>query len=112
MKRYLATLFLAALSALTMASVVVDRSGTVATAGTSQQAMAAKTSRTYLMCQNPTTATTPLFVNIDAAAATTGGSIELAAGGSITFHGTAFIPTGVVNVTSATQGAKYVCKEG
>lgn len=110
MRKILLALILAPV--LASASVVVDRSGTITTANTSQQAMAARNSRTYLVCQNPIGATTTLFMNIDNAAGAANGSYELAPGGSITFHGTAFMPTGIVNVTSATAGARFVCKEG
>lgn len=97
---------------LAAASVVIDRSGTVAAANVSQQVMPAKTSRTYLMCQNPIANTTTLFVSFDTVASTTAGSYELAPGGSVAFNGSMFVPTGIVYVTSVTTGQRFVCKEG
>lgn len=96
---------------LAQANVLVDRSGTVTAANTSQLAVPASQSRTYLVCQNPVAATGTLFVNIDAAASTTAGSLELAPGGSVTWAAQ-FVPTGAVNVTSATAGARFICKAG
>jgi hypothetical protein len=90
---------------------LTDGSGTIATGGASQQVFAAAPTRSYLMCQNPTTATEPLFVNIGAAASTAAGSIELGPGGSFDFSHN-FIPTGAVNVTAATLGHRFVCKAG
>lgn len=112
MRKHLLALLALAFAGAVAASVVVDASGTVTTGGTSQQVMPAKTSRTYLMCQNPITATETLFVNLDGAASTTAGSIELAAGGTMSFHGSSFIPTGPVTVTAATTGHRFVCKQG
>jgi hypothetical protein len=90
---------------------LTDGSGTVTTGGTSQQVFASLTTRSYLMCQNPTSATETLFVNIGVAASTAGGSIELAPGSSITFSNN-FIPTGTVNLTAATAAHRYLCKQG
>lgn len=112
MRKFLPILALMCAAAAAQASLVVDRSGTITTANVSQQAMPAKSSRTYLMCQNPITSTTTLFLNFDAAASSTAGSVELAPGGSITFQGSAFMITGPVNVTSATATARFTCKEG
>lgn len=100
----------AAVAPVTRAAVT-DGSGTVTTGGTSQQVFAANTTRSYLMCQNPISATEALFVNIGAAASTTAGSIELAPGASISFQ-QQFIPTGTVNVTAVTTAHRYVCKQG
>lgn len=108
----LAAALIGGLASAADASMVVDASGTVTAGAASQQVMAAKSSRTYLMCQNPITATETLFVNFDAAASTTAGSLELAPGGSVSFHGQSFVPTGAVNVTAATTGHRFVCKQG
>ncbi len=86
-----------------------DGSGTLTTGGASQQVFPANPGRYYLMCQNPITATETLFVNFDATASTSGGSYELAAGGSITFDSN-FIPAGAVNVNAATTGHRFICK--
>lgn len=88
-----------------------DGSGTLTAGGTSQQVFPVDASRTYLMCQNPITATETLFINFGATASTTAGSIELAAGGTISFHGSA-VPTTTVNVNAATTGHRFVCKAG
>lgn len=112
MKRHLLTLCALMLApVLAQANLIVDRSGTVTAANTSQLAVPASASRTYLACQNPITSTATLFVNIDAAASTAGGSFELAPGGSITWAAD-FVPTGAVNVTSGTTGQRYICKAG
>lgn len=92
-------------------ATLTDGSGTLTTAATSQQVFAANATRAYLMIQNPITATETLFVNIGTAASTTGGSIELAPGGSLTFHNN-FIPTGIVYVTAATAGHRWLAKSG
>lgn len=112
MKRLLAAALLCALTALAHASVLVDASGTVTSGGTSQQVMPANLSRTYLMCQNPITATETLFVSVDTAASTSAGSIELAPGGTVTWTVGGFIPTGAVFVTAATTAHRFVCKRG
>lgn len=88
---------------------LVDGSGTVTTGNTSQQVFAYDGSRYFLLCLNPIAATEPLYVNFGLAASATGSSIELAPGGSVTF-GDNFIPVGVVSVTAATAGHRYVCK--
>lgn len=90
---------------------VLDGSGTLTTGGASQQALPANPGRYYLMCQNPVTASEPLFVSFGSAASASGGSYELAAGGSITFDGN-FIPAGTVNVNAATTGHRFICKQG
>jgi hypothetical protein len=90
---------------------LIDGSGTVAAAAASQTVFAANPYRAFLTCQNPISATEPLFVNFNAAASTTGGSVELAAGGSVTFAD-AFIPNGEVNVTAVTAGHRFMCKQG
>lgn len=96
---------------LAAANVITDRSGTLTTAATSQQVMQSKASRTYLMCQNPITATETLFLAIDMAASTTAGGVELAPGGSVTWQ-TTFVPTGAVFVNAVTAGHRFICKEG
>lgn len=90
---------------------LTDGSGVIATGGTTQQVFADSGARSYLMCQNPISATEPLFVNIGAAASTAGGSIELAPGASVSYAEN-FIPTGAVNVTAATTAHRFVCKAG
>lgn len=88
-----------------------DGSGTVTTGGTSQQVFGVNADRAWLFCENPVAATETLDVNIGNSASTTAGSIELAPGGVMQFLGAA-VPTGVINVTAATSGHRYVCKQG
>lgn len=94
------------------AGALTDGSGTVTTGGTSQQVFAANTARLFLSCQNPVTATETLFVNIGAAASTTGGSFEIAPGAYREFTGAGLIPSGTINITAATSGHRFVCKQG
>lgn len=96
-------------SAPALAQTVTDGSGTITTGGASQVVFTGNVNRSYLMCQNPVTATETLFVNIDAAASTSAASYELNPGGSVTFiTGTA--PKGALSVTAATTGHRFVCK--
>ncbi len=91
--------------------VPTDGSGTLTNGGASQTVFAARPTRSLLICQNPITATEPLFLNFGAAASTAGGSIELAPGGSVTLIGAA-VPATSVTTTAATTGHRFVCKEG
>lgn len=91
---------------------LTNRSGTIAVGGTSQQIMAANTSRRYLMVQNPIAASEPLFVNFGAVASAAATSYELAAGQMIEFSSPGFIPTGTVNAVAATGAHAFVAKEG
>jgi len=95
---------------LNLTTPIADGSGTVTTAGTSQQVFAANNARLLLICQNPIGAPGPLYVNLGAAASATGSSIELAAGGTMTLVGVG-TPTSSVTVTSGTAGHRFVCKQ-
>jgi hypothetical protein len=111
MKKFLLALCIAlAPASIVLAQSIVDGSGTVTTGGTSQLVFAQNTNRSYLMCQNPTSATETLFVNLNSAASTTAGSIELAAGGSATW-GPGIAPNFPVFVTAVTTGHRFVCKQ-
>lgn len=88
-----------------------DYSGTVTTANTSQVAIPQNDRRVFFSCQNPIAATETLFVNVDFQASTTGGSYEVAPGGSISFPNN-YIPIGPVSVTAATAGHRFICKSG
>lgn len=91
---------------------IQDFSGTVAAGGTSQQVLGVNEARKYLLIQNPGNATEALYVNFDTAASTTAkNSIELSAGGSISFSEN-FVPINAVNVTAATSAHAFICKEG
>lgn len=99
------------LLAIVPAEAQIDGSGTITTGGTAQQVFAARPGRTYLFCQNPTTASEVLMVNAPGVAGATNGSYELAAGGALTFSN-GFVPQGAVSVFAATTGHRFVCKEG
>lgn len=89
---------------------VTDRSGTIATGGTSQQLAATNGNRQYLLVQNPCSATEDLFVNFTAAATTTGNSVELTPCGTLSME-SSFVSTEQVNVIAATTGHVFVSKE-
>lgn len=97
---------------------LTDRSGTVTSGGTAQNAAAANTSRNYLMIENPQYKVDGVTLNpverlcfrTDAAAVQGAGSICLDIGQGFEFTG--FIPTGAVSVIAATTGHAWTCKEG
>ena len=93
------------------ASAQVDGSGTITTGSASQIVFQANTNRSYLECQNPVGATELLAVNTATAASLSGGSYEIAPGGSIRFAAPAFVPTGPVSVTAATAAHRFICKQ-
>lgn len=94
-------------------TVSSDRcSGAITTGGTSQVATNADSSRGWLVIQNPTTATEPLFVDFGPnhpASATL--STGLAPGGSMSFLA-GVVPVSQVNVMAATAGHAFVCLSG
>ena len=101
-----------ALAQVSRVTVNAEGSGTVTTAGVSQTVFSRNDARAFLMCQNPLNATEPLFVTYDDTnASTTGGSTELAPGGTIFFAALA-VPIASVRVTAATAGHRFVCKAG
>lgn len=85
---------------------VVDRSGT--TTGASQKIMDEQGSRAYLVIQN--VSDTLMRVNFGAAAVA-GSSIELAAGGSVTFNG-GWVPGQAVYLLCSSAAKVFVAKEG
>lgn len=89
----------------------VDGSGTVTAGTVSQQIFAANPKRLFLSVQNPITATETLFVNVGANASTTGGSYEIAPGGTLSWTGSA-TPTSTVTVTAATTAHRFIAKQG
>lgn len=97
-------------------ALLTDGSGSVTTGGTSQQVFAASTFRSFLRCSNPSVAASgvaaeSLFINYTTAASTTvGSSEEIANGGSVTFEN-AFAPQDAINITAATTGHKFTCKQ-
>lgn len=110
---FLAVAALAAAPAVAQNRIVVvtNGSGTVQTANQSQQVFARNDGRNYLFCQNPINATGTLYIDYDRPAVVNGGAIELAPGGSVSFLAAA-TPIATVNVTSATAGHRFICKQG
>lgn len=97
---------------------VTDRSGTITTGGTAQNAASANTSRNYLLIENPVYKSDGVTLNpaerlcfrTDAVAGQGAGSICLDIGQGFEFTG--FIPTGAVSVIAATTGHAWTAKEG
>jgi hypothetical protein len=91
-----------------LSSPLTDGSGTIATANTSQTALAANATRKYLLFQN--ISDTDMFINFGAAATTGAGSLWIQGlGGSIVFEDFA-CPTDAVNVLCAVSGKAYTIK--
>jgi hypothetical protein len=98
------------------AITMTDRSGAITTGGTSQEVMAANTSRKSLLIVN--ISDTQLWVNFGTNAVQDSPSIPLEAasstgaadGGSIEFEGSV-IPTQAINIIGPTTGKKFVAKE-
>lgn len=99
--------------------IYTDRSSSVTLGGTSQQLMAANTSRKRVLIQNPCSTTTQgigatenLFIRFEGLAASTsaGNSIELVACGSYD-SGAGPITTGQITVNAATTGHKFIAWE-
>lgn len=87
-----------------------DRSGSLATGGTSQQVAAANTSRNYILIQNVSAG--DLWVNFGVAAVQDQPSIKVLSGLSLEYGAASgFIPTDAVNVIGATTGQKFTSKE-
>lgn len=83
-----------------------DASGTITTGGTSQEALAANTSRKSVLIHNPSSEIEALFVNFTDPASTSGDSIELLSGEKIVVN-----TVGAINLLAATTGHKFVVKE-
>lgn len=95
---------------VTRVTNMVDRSGTITAGGVSQQVMPVNGNRGLLVCQNPASATEPLYIDFTRNATTTT-SIELNPGGSFSAIGVG-VPTTAVNVIAATTGHRFICKFG
>ncbi len=88
----------------------IDRSGTITTGGTAQQAAASNTARTFLMIHNPDTTTDLWFSTTGTASAAAGsGGTRLGPGGTAFFDN--IVPSGAVSVLSATTGKGFTVKE-
>jgi hypothetical protein len=96
-----------------MTGGIVDRSGTITTGGTAQNAMSANKSRRYLLIQN-LDASEDMYVRFDGTAAVSGaaGTILLKAGGGAYEAPAHHCPTAAVSVIAATAGHKFTALEG
>ena len=90
---------------------LTDRSGTITTGGTAQDAAGFNSGRQYLLVQN-IDAAADLWVNLGATAVVAGaGSILLKSGASIVFEDSV-CATGRVSVIAAATAQKFTVKEG
>lgn len=89
---------------------LTDRSNTITTGGTAQNAMAANTSRKYARITNPVSATESLWVNDSGTATAASPSEELLPGDQ--YETGLFAPTNAISVFAATTGHPYVAREG
>lgn len=89
---------------------LTDRSGTITTGGTAQQAMAANTSRKYLLIQN--ISDTNMWINFTTTAVQDSPSILLLANGGSLAQEAGFVSTEAVSIICATTGKKWTAKEG
>jgi hypothetical protein len=90
---------------------LTDRSGTLTAGGAAQEAVAANTSRNYLLIRNPINATEELWVNLTGTATAASPSVRLDAGDYLIFEA-GFIPTNAVSVFAATTGHAFTIWEG
>lgn len=89
---------------------LTNYSGSIATGGTAQTALAANPKRNFLLIQNPPTEVENLSVDFDATAVGDGTDFTLEPGGAVIFD--TLIPQGLVSVIAATTGHKFIVKEG
>lgn len=88
-----------------------DRSGSITSGGTAQQAAGVNLGRRYLLIQNKRSATESFWVDFDKLATTDSPSIEISPGVTMFWEET-FVPRGVISVIAATTGTKFTIKEG
>lgn len=93
---------------ITVSGALTDRSGTIASGGTAQQAMAANTSRRYLFFQNNSTGT--LWVRLGAAAVQDQPSWQLPPRAVLVMED-GFVSTEALSVIGATTGQQYSAAE-
>lgn len=86
-----------------------NRSGTITTGGTAQNAAAEKKGRSYFFLQNPSTETESLWFSMDTTAVAASPSIELQPGQS--YESGSTVSIGAVSVIAATTGHKFTAKE-
>lgn len=89
---------------------LTDRSVTITTGGTAQQAAAALTTRKYLLIQNPSGSGGSCWFSTVATAVAASPSIELVAGASYE-NPAHFCPTGAVSVIHPVTNAKITVRE-
>lgn len=90
---------------------VTDKSGTIATGGTQQSAIAVNTNRKAFFVLNPRDASESLWVSlVGNAVVSDKSSIELPAGASFGFFGPT-VPSNAVSVIAATTGHKFTAFE-
>lgn len=94
---------------------LTDRSGTITTGATAQNAAASNAARKFLEIGNPNnnigSGGLSLWYSLVGAAAPNGqGSVELVSGGVARYDGT-FVPTSAVSVVAATTGHKFYAAE-
>lgn len=90
---------------------LTDRSGTVTTGGTAQNAMVANASRKYLLLRNPLEETETLWFDLTATAVAASPSIRLDPGDTFVMEGS-FVSTQALSIFAATTGHKWTAKEG
>ena len=91
---------------------LANRSGTITTGGTAQQAVAATKGRKLLVIDNPSTESESLWVSLVGSATTDSPSLELEPGDPpLAFQGDA-CPDNPVSVIAATTGHKFTVLEG
>jgi hypothetical protein len=91
-------------------AALTDRSVTIATGGTAQQAAAALATRKYLFIQNPSASGGTLWFSATTTAVQASPSIELPPGGSYE-NPAHFCPTGAISVIHPTTSALITVKE-
>ena len=89
---------------------LTDRSVTIITGGTAQEAAPENEARVYLLIQNPSTNTGSVWFAVGTAATAASPSIELQPGQAWESPGS-FCPTGAVSVIHATTGTQITIKE-
>ena len=89
---------------------LTDRSVTITTGGTAQQAAGSNTSRKYLVIQNPSASGGTLWFSTTGTAVQASPSIELLPGASYESNA-AFCPTGAVSVIHLVTSALVTIKE-
>ena len=90
---------------------LTDRSGTITTGGTAQNAIGVNASRNYLLIRNPVTATEDLWVSLVGTATAASPSIRLTPADFLIFE-CGFIATNAASVIAATTGHAFTCWEG